>query len=105
MLDVRTWLAGMAMNGILTESRSNRYGSLDFVVNNATSLADALLIKLNGEGEYISPEVARRVTMGLRELAYWDSDKKCWDPDKELGADFIGAVCELLSENGLTPRE
>ncbi len=76
MLDVRTWLAGMAMNGILTESRSNRYGSLDFVVNNATSLADALLIKLNGEGEYISPEVARRVTMGLRELAYWDSDRK-----------------------------
>jgi hypothetical protein len=38
----------------------------------------------------------------LQRLAYRDTDG-AWNPDKELGADFIGEVCNLLHLFGLSP--
>ncbi len=41
----------------------------------------------------------------IQRIAFLDTDRarEFWNPDKSLGADFIGEVCNLLARHGLRP--
>ena len=42
----------------------------------------------------------------IQRFAFLDMDceREFWNPDKSLGADFIGDVCNLLARHGLRPE-
>ncbi len=42
----------------------------------------------------------------IQGMAFLDVDRarEFWNPEKSLGADFIGDVCDLLAQYGLRPE-
>lgn len=54
----------------------------------------------------LSREELAEIVAGIRALAFldMDGDGDFWNPDKPLGADFIGEVRDLLARHGLRPQ-
>lgn len=54
----------------------------------------------------LSHEELTRIVAEIQGIAFLDMDRErnFWNPDKSLGADFIGDVCNLLARHGLRPE-
>ena len=54
----------------------------------------------------LSHEEITEIVAEIQEIAFLDigREREFWNPDKSLGADFIGDVCNLLARYGLRPE-
>lgn len=54
----------------------------------------------------LSLEELSEIVTEIQGIAFRDRDhnREFWNPEKSLGADFIGDVCDLLAQYGLRPE-